>query len=158
MIDLGTNPQEWVGREVWYTDDHSFFKVKIAEIRCNELVFDKEHYLYPLDTLYSTKNECLVALKKTLKERIDRDIRELTRIQNEEREEQTNEEKTKQATIKEWSRMGGIARAKKLSPQKRKEIAIKAINTRWSKKRQIEQSALKKVWDNKEEDKAWENL
>ena len=29
--------------------------------------------------------------------------------------------------------VGGKARAKKLSPQRRKEIALKAINARWNK-------------------------
>jgi hypothetical protein len=34
-------------------------------------------------------------------------------------------------------RMGGLARAKKLTPARRKEIAIRAAETRWKKKSRI---------------------
>ena len=37
-------------------------------------------------------------------------------------------------TISEMGRLGGKARAKKLSAARRKEIAQKAIRTRWAKK------------------------
>lgn len=36
---------------------------------------------------------------------------------------------------------GGKARAEKLSPERRKEIARKAAKTRWAKKRQQEESS-----------------
>jgi hypothetical protein len=36
---------------------------------------------------------------------------------------------------------GGKARAEKLSPERRKEIAKKAANARWAKKRQQEESS-----------------
>ncbi len=36
---------------------------------------------------------------------------------------------------------GGKARAEKLSPERRKEIARKAARTRWDKKRREEQSS-----------------
>ena len=34
-------------------------------------------------------------------------------------------------------RPGGLARAKKLSPERRKEIAVKAAKTRWKKRTKI---------------------
>jgi len=37
--------------------------------------------------------------------------------------------------IKDVSRMGGLARAKKLSKKRRSEIAKQAIATRWAKRR-----------------------
>jgi hypothetical protein len=38
-------------------------------------------------------------------------------------------------------RKGGKARAEKLSPERRKEIAKKAAEARWAKKRQQEESS-----------------
>jgi hypothetical protein len=38
-------------------------------------------------------------------------------------------------------RKGGRARAKKLSPERRREIAKKAAEARWAKKRQQEESS-----------------
>ncbi len=40
----------------------------------------------------------------------------------------------KELTVSEMARLGGKARAKSLSPARRKEIAQKAIKTRWAKK------------------------
>ena len=42
--------------------------------------------------------------------------------------------KKKQLTVSEMAKMGGKARAKSLTPERRKEIARKAIATRWAKK------------------------
>ena len=42
----------------------------------------------------------------------------------------------KSKAAKELGRKGGAARAKKLTPEQRKEIAIKAANTRWKRNRQ----------------------
>jgi hypothetical protein len=40
----------------------------------------------------------------------------------------------KQLTVSEMAKMGGKARARSLTPERRKEIARKAITTRWAKK------------------------
>jgi hypothetical protein len=42
--------------------------------------------------------------------------------------------KQKQMTVSEMAALGGRARAKSLTPARRKEIADKAIATRWGKK------------------------
>jgi hypothetical protein len=42
--------------------------------------------------------------------------------------------KKKELTVSELAKMGGQARAKSLTPARRKEIAQKAIATRWAKK------------------------
>ena len=42
--------------------------------------------------------------------------------------------KKKQLTVSEMAKMGGKARAKSLTAERRKEIARKAIATRWAKK------------------------
>jgi hypothetical protein len=39
----------------------------------------------------------------------------------------------KPLTISDFARMGGKARAKKLTPQERKESARKAVQARWAK-------------------------
>jgi hypothetical protein len=41
-------------------------------------------------------------------------------------------------------RPGGLARAQKLSPERRKEIAAKAASTRWSKPRVAKKKKAKK--------------
>ena len=40
--------------------------------------------------------------------------------------------KKKEMTVRELAAMGGKARAKKLTKKRRKEIAVKAITTRWA--------------------------
>jgi hypothetical protein len=42
--------------------------------------------------------------------------------------------KKKELTVSQLAKMGGKARAKSLTPARRKEIAKKAIATRWAKK------------------------
>jgi hypothetical protein len=42
--------------------------------------------------------------------------------------------KKKQLTLREFSRLGLKARMEKISPERRKEIARKAAQTRWAKK------------------------
>jgi hypothetical protein len=41
--------------------------------------------------------------------------------------------KKREMTISEMAKLGGKARARSLSPARRKEIAEKAIKTRWAK-------------------------
>lgn len=49
--------------------------------------------------------------------------------------------KKKELTIKEVAAMGGKARAEKLSPERRKEIAIHAVQTREAKKKKKEKES-----------------
>ncbi len=55
----------------------------------------------------------------------------------------TEEEKSEAARLlgRLGGRKGGKARAEKLSPERRKEIARKAAKARWEKKRQQEESS-----------------
>jgi len=49
--------------------------------------------------------------------------------------------KKKELTISEVAAMGGKARAEKLSPERRKEIAIHAVQTREAKKKKKEKES-----------------
>ena len=42
---------------------------------------------------------------------------------------------SKQLTLAEFASMGGKARAKKLTPERRKEIASNAAKARWAKRK-----------------------
>jgi hypothetical protein len=46
--------------------------------------------------------------------------------------EENSEEKRRSATKQIGGKLGGPARAKKLTPERRREIAIKASKARWS--------------------------
>jgi hypothetical protein len=46
--------------------------------------------------------------------------------------------KKKEITVRELAAMGGKARAKKLTKERRKEIAVQAITARWASKRKSE--------------------